>query len=327
MMSGNRPVAWLRWSLALFFSASSLCFAQPGHIDNAQYARVVGHAGLHGRHAPLKWGRLAGRINPATGSYSMSYVTVDRYADIVIPPGPGVAGQTIHYDFAQSYLTAIRLWAGENYLGNRDAARAANGVPYHAGADATVEFRLFPVEHQNCNLLGYADVERRPMCVLVNPTVIGRAVSETYAAARAAGVIGDISVAEYLDMTVRQTVIHEAGHTLGLLHTSEDLGHPSDGGPDAYFIEILPAPNTTDADPSIMTTVAGPQPVGGIYLSQLRQRLGRPVTLDDIRPSQRDLQGASLQWRGLTQRDVSDRVLRSMTRCVTAPNCTAHDEL
>ncbi|MBT2745181.1 MULTISPECIES: hypothetical protein [unclassified Lysobacter] len=256
----------------------------------------------------------------------MSYVTGDRYADIVIPPGPGVAGQTIHYDFAQNYLTAIRLWAGENYLGNRDAARAANGVPYHAGGpqDATVEFRLFPVEHQNCNVMGYAIIESRPMCVLLNPHAIGVTVSEHYAVSRAAGVVGDISVAEYLDMHVRQTVIHEVGHALGLLHTSEQLGPIT---ADEYVIEIIPAPNTTDADPSIMTTRPGPEPAGGIYLSQLRQRLGRPVTLDDIRPSERDLQGASLQWRGLTQRDVSDRVLRSMTRCVPAPNCTAHDEL
>ncbi|MFD1296643.1 hypothetical protein ACFQ4Q_08340 [Lysobacter gummosus] len=258
----------------------------------------------------------------------MSYVTVDRYADIVIPPGPGVTGQTIHYDFAQSYLTAIRLWAGENYLGARDAARAANGVPYHAGGphDTTVEFRLFPVAQQNCNLLGYAETETRPMCVLLNPSLMGRAASGTYAAMRAAGAIGDISVAEYLDMVVRETVIHEVGHTLGLMHTSEELG-PTTEGPDEYLIEILSAPNTTDADPSILATGPDPEPPGGLYLHQLSRRLGRPVTLDDIRPSQRDLQGASLQWRGLTQRDVSDRVLRSMTRCVPAPNCTEHDEL
>lgn len=300
------------------------CFAQPGNIADRQYAKVVGHGELEERrHAPLRWAEVAGRVNPATGARSVSHVTVDRYATIQVPTGDEVAAQSFQYDFAQHYYTAIRLWAGQNAQGQRDP-RVANAIPYHV--DASNPTITFGVESPSwpTAALGFTYINSRPIRVMLNPLNLGRRVAADYSRARTAGIIGrDVPVAAYLDMVVRQTVVHELGHAYGLMHPDAELGRAVIVL-DEYYVELLPAPLTANVDPSIMLAGEGGQ---FLYLSQLHQRLGRAITLDDIRPSERDLLGASLQWRGLAQRSVIQMSLQMLTSCVAGATCTGQDEL
>ncbi|MGL4476455.1 MAG: hypothetical protein ACRCT7_18695 [Shewanella sp.] len=104
----------------------------------------------------------------------------------------------------------------------------------------------------------------------------------------------DMSMNDFMRMMVRQTVLHETGHALGLAHHNEDgVAFP---GYARIGREIVRC-GISISRPSIMVSGSS-----GSYLSLISQFLSRPVTINDVVLSRNDLEGANRMFNQRSHR-------------------------
>lgn len=167
--------------------------------------------------------------------------------------------------------------------------------PPNVGIDLVI--MSSPPPNTSSDMLGVTDSSVAPRVISIYMSNIRAIANGDYRGAISDGIIGSISLHEYTMMLLQQVITHELGHAFGLIHPDG----PSRTFGVADLLPPLPSQNVVidgrnvDAvyghNPSIMVSRSS------IYIRQLHSRYGRAVTLADIRPSGRDIQGVGLLWR------------------------------